>query len=181
MRASVVALMLVVVMGAVLAACSPAALPVSAPPSPSSTPVFASEEEALAAAEEAYGAYLAMSDLISNDGGADPGRIHDVSAGDLADTELEGFAQLAAQGLRSVGTSQINNFVSQEVDLSGSPIVVAYVCTDVSAVDVLNSSGSSVVSDSRPDLQPFAVAFDKFAGQLLPVSRDVWDGGGVCI
>ena len=39
-------------------------------PQPTSTPVFASEEEALAAAVEAYAGYLEMSDLIASEGGA---------------------------------------------------------------------------------------------------------------
>ncbi len=45
------------------------------PPTPTSTPIFASEEEALAAAEEAYAAYLEMSNLISSEGGVEPERI----------------------------------------------------------------------------------------------------------
>jgi hypothetical protein len=178
MKATVVPVLICLV---ALAGCAAPQSPVTLPPSPSSTPVFASEDEALAAAEEAYGAYLAMSDLIASEGGADAQRIENVAAGKLADTELQGFADFLSQGLTSVGSSRLNNLVSQEVDLGGSPIVIAYVCVDVSGVDVFDNSGVSVVSNDRPDLQQFEVEFDDPLGQLLPVNREVWVGGGVCI
>ena len=59
----------------VLAGCAPDVPAIQVPPTPTVTPLFASDEEALAAAEEAYAAYLAMSDEITSDGGERPERI----------------------------------------------------------------------------------------------------------
>ena len=46
--------------------------------SPTATPVFASDEEALAAAVEAYEKYLAVSDQIAQEGGAGADSFADV-------------------------------------------------------------------------------------------------------
>ena len=52
----------------VLVGCVPTTTPASPAPRPSATPVFATEAEALAAATEAYAAYVRVSDQILADG-----------------------------------------------------------------------------------------------------------------
>lgn len=154
------------------------------PPTPSTTPVFASEEEALAAAEEAYAAYLEMSNLISSEGGAEPERIATVAAGDLLDASFDGFATLRTNGWRTEGLSRLVASELQYADLAAEPedeAVAAYVCVDVSGVDVLDSSGVSVVDPSRPDLQAFEVFFRLLAeGGLIPVEREAWEATSIC-
>lgn len=180
MAAAATALGLTLIAAAGLAACSDED-PVQPPdPGPSRTPVFASEEEALAAAEDAYAAYLAKADEIAADGGQDPARIEVVAGGELVDSAIEGFEQLRENGWRTVGSSVLSVFVEQSIDLVGSPVVIAYVCVDVSGVDVLDVAGISVVSADRPDLQEFEVAFDALDRSVVPVSREPWTGGGVC-
>jgi hypothetical protein len=156
------------------------------PPTPSSTPIFASEEEALAAAEVAYAAYLETSSLISSEGGTDPERIEMVAARELQEASLEGFSTLRENQWRTVGSSTIRTFELQYVDLSVSEggseeVLVAYVCVDFSAVDVVDAEGASVVSPDRPDLQAFEVLFDVTPeGVVVPADRDVWDADQVC-
>ena len=120
------------------------------PPTPSSTPVFASEEEALAAAEEAYAAYLAMSNLISSEGGADPERIAPfVSESRLAD-ELEGFETYQNLQIHTAGTDTYEVRELQRVDeTEAGAEVVVYVCWDASAVRVIDASGMDVTPASR--------------------------------
>ena len=72
MRRTARLLPLAVLGAALLAGCLPTDPPVTPPPTSDLEPVFASDEEALAAAEEAYGAYLAAADEILSSGGADP-------------------------------------------------------------------------------------------------------------
>lgn len=176
----VVALLLAMALALALAGCVPDA-PVATPaPSPTSTPVFASDEEALAAAEEAYRAYLAVSDQIGNEGGADPERIADVVTGELLAVETDGFETFAANRWRTTGSTILRSLMEQRVDLSGSPTVVAYVCVDVTAVDVLDSSGQSLVAPSRPGLQPFVVGFDPSDDGLKPSTREPWEGPDLC-
>ena len=89
------------------------------PPTPSATPIFASEEEALAAAEDAYAAYRGMSDQISAEGGANPERIAPfVTESRLAD-ELRGFAtfalkKTAARRMRNPATRNPANIAKRK-------------------------------------------------------------------
>lgn len=154
------------------------------PPTPSATPIFASEEEALAAAEEAYAAYLAMSNLISSEGGVDPDRISAFAIGDLYESALEGFQTLRENQWRTLGDSVLTSAELQFADLEATesdPIIAAYICVDVSGVDVLDSQGASVVSEDRPDLQAFEVFFSQSPeGALVPSSREPWEAAAVC-
>lgn len=176
---AVVAALAVAAVGA-LTGCVPGKPAVTpAPTSTSGSPVFASDEEALAAAEEAYRAYTRISDQILNEGGVGPERILDVASGEFGEQESVGLAEFASNGWKSTGSSDVTNFVAQSVNLDGSPVVIAYVCVDVSAVNVVDSTGISVVSATRPDTQAFEVTFDG-ATSLLPIAREVWSGGGVC-
>ena len=154
------------------------------PPTPTATPVFASEEEALAAAEEAYAAYLAMSNRISSEGGIAPERIEPFADRDLLDASLDGFQTLRDNQWRVNGLSVVIATMLQSADLSGQVLegaVAAYVCVDVSAVDVLDADGESVVSPERPDVQAFEVFFDlKPDATLIPATREPWDPESVC-
>lgn len=154
------------------------------PPTPTATPLFASEEEALAAAEDAYEAYLEMSNLISSEGGADPERIATVAVDEIYASSLEGFETLRQNEWRSDGESVLASIDLQFADLdanSGEDIVAAYVCVDYSRVDVLDRDGASVVSPERPDVQAFEVFFDATAvGSLVAASREPWDAAATC-
>ena len=85
-----------------LVGCAPEDSPVP-PPTPDVKPLFASDEEALAAAEEAYAAYLAMSDEISHDGGVNPERIAPFVTSERLVTELDSFGRQRDLGIRSAG------------------------------------------------------------------------------
>ena len=176
---------------AALIACSVAGcLPLDPAPvatlAPIGTPLFSSDEEALAAAEEAYGAYLAVSDQIAQDGGANPDRLAAVVGPELAAIEKAGYSELQNAGLRTVGSTSFYGAILQRFDTEspdGRDVVTVYLCSDVSGVDVLDSAGKSVVSPDRPALTPFEVAFDLAGGVVmtLVVSRkEPWPESGVC-
>jgi hypothetical protein len=153
------------------------------PPTPTATPIFASEEEALAAAEEAYGAYLEMSNLISSEGGADPERIAPFAVGDLYESALDGFQTLRDNRWHTVGDSVLLSAELQYFDTTGGAeqVVATYVCVDVSRVDVIDSTGASVVSADRPSLQGFEVFFDVGPeDDLVPSSREPWEPAHIC-
>src|SRR5690606_919779 len=81
----------------VLAGCTqPDPMP-TPPPTPSAAPVFASDEEALAAAEEAYGKYLETVDAILADGGSNAERLKPLVTSALFEHEREGFATYASK------------------------------------------------------------------------------------
>lgn len=148
------------------------------PPTPSTTPVFASEEEALAAAEDAYAAYLEMSNLIGSEGGAEPERIEPYAVREFLESALSGFETLRENRWRTTGTTAIRSSLLQYADLEaveGETVVAAYICEDYSALDVLDESGASVVSSERPDVQAFEIFFDLVEGKLVGSSLEPWD------
>ncbi|MCU1447557.1 hypothetical protein, partial [Cryobacterium sp.] len=164
-----------------LAGCAEAATsaPTSSPPTP--TPVFASDEEALAAATAAYANYLKLSSVVAHDGGADARRMSDVSTGEALETEIRSLEGMAEAGTVGVGELSYDKFTMQSAELSSGSLT-AYVCLDVSATDVLDISGESVLSDSRVDRLPLEVAFafDKDDQQLLVERTRIWDGDNFC-
>jgi len=164
-----------------LAGCVPSDSPATSEPSASLTPVFASDAEALAAAEAAYAAYQAAVDKVLVDGGSDPGRLQPLVSKRVYADELKGFRLASSKGWRSTGGTTFDHFTLESYTPSDpSEVVIAYVCSDVSSVNVFDASGASVVAESRPDRTPFEVTFALRDGDLTMASNDVWSGGGVC-
>jgi hypothetical protein len=149
------------------------------PPTPSATPIFASEEEALAAAEEAYAAYLAMSNLISSEGGENPDRIADLVTEDRLPTELAGFERLRESGLRTVGSSVFEFTELQRLDQDDEAVEIAvYACWDGAGVRVIDADGRDVTPGDRvTTLLLEVVLVGNSAGQLVLASDEVWTSG----
>jgi len=170
MRALALLLPLVVLAGCV---GPPVVTPV---PTPTATPVFASDEEALAAAEEAYAAYVAVADSILSEGGAQPDRLSDVATGEFLEVSLAGFKSAQTQGIHSIGRTVVKSTTLQAYYPNSGPmgLVVIYTCDDISAVDVVDASGVSVVKVDRPPQTTFAVTFDLVDGDLRISNREAW-------
>ena len=165
-----------------LTGCVPTNAHPSGSPSASATPVFASDAEALAAAEKAYAAYLKVSDEIANDGGKNPGRLSGLATGTLLSDDLSGFRSFADKGWHSVGQTKLTKTVLQSAAFGekGQGTVMVYLCEDVSGVDVVDQSGASVVSSARPQLQQFQVVLDVVHSNLIPSDREPWTGASIC-
>jgi hypothetical protein len=168
-----------------LTACTPPADGHNPSPSPSVTPLFSSDEEALAAAEEAYAAYQRVEDEVLGSGGKDEGQIETVAVGDALEAALTGFADYRAEGYRSTGSVSFDSMTLQQYSRDSSEsndVVTAYVCLDFTNQDVLGPTGVSVVAINRPLRQGFEVAFDRSpsATTLLLASRDPWEGENKC-
>jgi hypothetical protein len=155
-------------------------------PSPSATPLFHSDEEALGAAEEAYAAYLRVSDQILMDGGKKPERLLEVATKDVLNQEQLGYEKARTLGHKSTGGSTYDQMRIQDINADPSAnhaVVTVYVCDDVSAVDIVDSNGKSVVSPERPDRFPTSVTFDLDATtppSLIVASVDEWTGADFC-
>ena len=163
-----------------LAACAPAPTPVpSQTAAATDAPVFASDEEALAAAKKAYAAYLKASDAITGDGGQDPERIATFVSDDLLNSELQGFAGYAAAGAHSVGSTTFKVLGVQSIESSGA-LISLYICEDVSGLDVVDAEGVTLVSPSRKPITPFEVGFEMGDDSLILGYRGVWEGGSFC-
>jgi len=167
------------------AGCTAPSTPAPTSNPPTVAPIFASDEEALAAAAEAYGKYVETADLIINEGGIEPQRIANYTSKELALTEIDSFQSLQQEGLSGTGTSAFFNLSIQKFTPEsprGEGIVSAYVCSDVSGTDIVDADGRSTLSPDRNMKTPFLVVFDLSpeGGRLLVSSATVWDGGGVC-
>ncbi len=159
----------------VLTGCLPSSPAPTPPATTDAEPVFASEDEALAAAEEAYALFQATADQIIRDGGASPERIEDMVSPDLYAREVAGYEQLRTNGWRGIGQTTFTLRLQAFSDDS----VVAYACDDLTQTDVLDSAGQSVVRPGRETLLAYEVEFDP-SDDMRILRKDIWEGGGVC-
>lgn len=128
-------------------------------PAPSATG-FASEEEAFAAAEETYRAYV---DALNRVDLSDPKTFEDVYAwttGDANANERKSLSQMSADRWTVSGQSSFESFEPTSFSLEDSRgIVTAELCFDVEGVMLVDAAGESLVSPSRPNRQPLFVTF----------------------
>jgi hypothetical protein len=162
------------VAAALLTGCDgppPTAPPTTAP----AAPRFASDEEALAAAEEAYGAYMAVSDQVIRDGGVDDERLRPFLSREIYAFESSALERLRANRWHGVGYSLFELTLQSHDAIS----LIAYVCFDVSQTDLVDATGASVVEPDRRIRVPFEMEFDVNDAFRI-VRRDEWEGSGVC-
>lgn len=148
-RPAVAAVALLFALGG-LSACTPE-------PEPTETaPAFASEEEAFAAAEETYRAYV---DAVNRVDLSDPATFEDVyawTAGELNTQERQTYSAWHAEGFAIDGSASIDRLVRQQAELNEGQVVLG-VCYDVTSVDVLDRDGASIVDSDRADVQKLRV------------------------
>ncbi|MGN6272145.1 MAG: hypothetical protein ACTHMQ_03555 [Protaetiibacter sp.] len=159
-----------------LVGCTPTEPMPTPPPTPSEAPVFASDEEALAAAEEAYAAFLATLDQIFIDGGNGSERLLEVASEDVLEQETAGFEQLRAAGFHGTGSTRAK-LTLQSADLVLGEIT-AYTCDDISETDIVDTNGVSVVGERSTTTYEYEVVFG--GSPLILQSRLPWDGADVC-
>ena len=147
------------------------------PATPTATPIFASEEEALAAAADAYAEYGATSDLIASEGGEDPERIEPFVTPERLPVEMKGFEALRDSGLRIVGSTTFEVLDLQRVDSYGEDLeVVFYACLDLSASRAVDADGVDVTPANREDRLMLEVLMRTVGGELplLLESDEQW-------
>jgi len=171
---------------ATLTGCAPS--PTSRPtptPTPHPTPIFSSDKEALAAATKAYAAYLKVSDEIAHDGGARPERIKDFVTPEQYASQTKDFESFRAKGYFADGSTTFDSARLQHRSTGRSSAVEIgiYVCLDVSAVRLTNSSGDNVTPTGRPERLPLEVVLvtaQRDANRLLVDESKLWSGKNFC-
>ena len=167
-----------------LSGCVPQVPAVVPPPEQTTEPVFASDEEALAAATDAYTAYLAMSDLIAQEGGANPERIAPFVTEEALSDQVGQFLPYTQRSLHTVGVTKFDRVtLQQSVEATPGVIEVAtYVCLDVSDVRIIDKSGTDVTPIERANRLPLEVGFEDQSGTgILLMSRsETWSGSDFC-
>jgi len=151
-RLALAALPLVLIV-ALLSACTESTrIPPAEPPS-ATQPLFASDEEALEAATAAYEEYLAASNLVTSSPDLDIDPIEALVTSEYLANELMTLEVFSSGGLRTKGESRLRSSALQQFfeEETGAPIVVIYVCLDVSGVLVLDSTGVDVTPPDRAE------------------------------
>ena len=153
-------------------------------PESSTAPVFASDEEALAAAEAAYGEYLEASNAITKPDGKDPESIAEYVDAEYAPELIEGFRELRKGKLYLEGSSSFDTVELQQYadDFASPASIVLYLCLDVSQTRVVNANGVDV-TPQRPERVPLEVGFETEdrSQALLLTSSESWTGDNFCV
>ena len=153
-------------------------------PESSTTPVFATDEEALAAAEAAYGEYLAASNAITGAEAADPQTVSPYIHPDYLPEILESITQLRQDKVHSSGPLTFDSATLQqyEDDMQGPITVAVYLCVDAGGARLLDESNKDVTPPGRADRVPLEVTFEseERTTNLLMKSSDMWTGEDFC-
>lgn len=177
-RASLSTIALVCVLAAALSGCvTEPSKPAESTAPPTATPIFANDEEALAAAEAAYAAYLAVDAQILADGGRDPERIKEVVTERYAERLLPEYSSLVENSLSIRGETVLDT-ASLIQQASGS--VQIYGCQDISATVVLTSDGTDATPTGRETRLPLVLSFETIDGDLRIDWSDRWSGDDFC-
>ncbi|WP_173923394.1 hypothetical protein [Agromyces sp. Marseille-P2726] len=150
---------------------------------PSVEPIFASDEEALAAAIEAYEAFESASQSIASQAGEGAERIADFATPSLVPQLLDEFAQYRELGIRAEGAAVLDSFsLAQASDDGSETRVTVYVCRDVTSVRILDDSGADVTPPDRDNRTPLTASLVALAGttKLLVDEVSLWPGDDFC-
>lgn len=160
-----------------LSGCSPEAAVPSAPPAAEGEALFASDEEALAAAEAAFAEYLAVFDEVFAQGGTDASRLEAVAAEDVLEADLTRAERFQSDDFTQTGTSTVlETSLQQHVSgPAGVAEVVTYSCLDAFSITVLNADGVDVGNPERAATATFSNTFTSTSeGDLLLVRSELW-------
>ena len=169
-------------LGFVLTGCVGSPSPTQTPTPTEAAPVFASDEEALAAAESAYERYQAMSSDATSTGEVPPDA-ESIAVGDALALVKEAVQKLSAEGLQTVGTPAFSTHELQSIDFEqgrGS-IVAFYVCDDLRGVDVVDQSGASAVRPDRVEDVPYLVVAEGPGEALVISTKELWERENFCL
>ncbi|WP_022893793.1 hypothetical protein [Agromyces subbeticus] len=146
-------------------------------------PIFATDEEALAAAVAAYTAFEELSQTIAAEGGIEPERIERSVTSEYMPGLLEEFAQYQELGLRITGSASLDSFRLAEHSGGADRVsVTLYVCRDVSGVRVIDAAGVDVTPADRQLRTPLVadLVSKDGADNLLVNGVELWPGDDFC-
>lgn len=156
-----------------LSGCAP-----SPEPSPTKTALFASDEEAFAAAEETYRAYTEASNARRNgDQSVDP---QDFLTGEALESHIDSLRALDEAGLRVVGDVSVVDFrpMSDSVRRDGQSLS-AVVCLDLANARTLNSDGDDVTPSDRPQVIALGASMI-WVEKAYAISREFDEDNATC-
>jgi len=171
------------VLALALSGCVGAPAPTPTPSASSPAPIFASDEEALAAAEAAYEQFLIASAQATGSGGTNLDALDEVAIGDAYKAQRESAAAYVKDSIRSTGqrTFKTHQLQSHSEDSDRGAVVAFYVCDDLRALDVVDAAGVSVVAPDRVVDVPYLIVVEGKAGALKVSEKDLWERENFCL
>ena len=167
-----------------LSGCSGPPAPPPAPPSPTATQVFASDDEALAAATEAYAAYRAAIDKVAGAGGVDSAPIKPFLTDKYIVEMVEDVRLFQTNGYRTTGETTFDSVRLQSIVDNGiAAEVVVYLCSDTSAILLFDGSGTDVTVPGRQSRTPLEILLSSSTEdpQTLQIGgSELWTGENFC-
>lgn len=142
---------LLAIAAGVLVACAPGPAPTPTPSAP-----FATEDEAFAAAEATYRAYVDALNQVDLSDPATFEAVYALTTGALNATDRRNFSEWQASGVSIRGKATVTRIDPIEFAREFTSIT-AHACYDVSGVDVVSSDGTSLIAPNRPPVQSLDV------------------------
>ena len=171
-------------LGLVLTGCVGSPAPTPSPTSTEAAPIFASDEAALAAAEQAYAAQLALVDELSHAGGETTDRLEEIATPDYASGISASLERLNEAGMHTTGTTKYDHFdLMEQFEVDGVAHVSAYVCLDVGDTRVIDAVGADVTPADRRVRAPLQVSLESRADRanhLVVAGAEPWSGDDFC-
>jgi hypothetical protein len=120
------------------------------------TPALTSEEEAFAAAEETYRAYVDALNQVDLSAPETFEPVFALTTGEFESTERTNLSTMHADGWAVNGESLIRHLEPQSAspDFSSVELIA---CIDVTSVQLVDETGASMVGDDRPPIQSLLV------------------------
>ncbi|MGV8877250.1 MAG: hypothetical protein ACOH1K_07045 [Rhodoglobus sp.] len=145
-------LVLVLVLVLVLSGCVPSNASLAPEPSPSFIAPYATDDEALSAANIAYAQYVRVINEALRSQVFDETSFESVVVGEELDNAIEVYSRLASDGLHSSADITFDQVSLQRYARGGSltKLVTILVCEDLSKAFLLDRNGSRVREDDIP-------------------------------
>ncbi|MGR2753615.1 hypothetical protein [Agromyces arachidis] len=143
-------------------------------PATGAEPIFASDEEALAAAVEAYEEYARVSAQVANSGGIGADAISEFVSAEFNDAVQREFAALRDSGLRMAGE---NVYYNPRLEERNSGRVSVIFCRDISGTRLIRADGTDATPPDRDLIQATRVEFatiEDLSGKLIVDGAERW-------
>jgi hypothetical protein len=157
----------------------------STPEASQHPPIFASNDEALAAAQAAYTKYLTAGDTAGAIGTESWNTYLSLTTGSEHAGVLKARETMRENGWSFTGTTTFDSMVIQSSNAlpDGSWEIRAYLCLDLSGSDMVDNSGVSRINHGRQRRSPMVVVFvssQDSPEQLLISESPIWSGSNFC-
>ncbi|MGV8852561.1 MAG: hypothetical protein ACOH1M_08360 [Rhodoglobus sp.] len=162
---------------ALLSGCVPSDAATSPDPTPTFVAPYATDEEALEAAEAAYAEYVRVINVTLRTAVVDEALLSSVAVGNELDDAILVYSRIASEGKHSTADITFDQVALQRYSTDGSPteLVTIYACEDLSQAYLVDSDGNRVKEqDVPPRIVQVSFNYSAELETLLLSDRQPW-------